>query len=89
MPNKGKKEHKTYTNSIPYMSATSPRIAEATPAIPKANPKKIPETSPTLNGKSSCAETRIAENADDSISPTLLFIVRIGKIISIGTHKSN
>ena len=37
--------------------------------MPNANPKNTPAISPTLSGNSSCAYTRIAENADARMSP--------------------
>src|SRR5690606_9726540 len=51
-------------------SARTPNSAEPTPATPQATPKNKPETKPIFPGRSSCAYTRIAENADDKISPT-------------------
>ncbi len=40
------------------------------PPAPKAKPKKIPAIIPTRPGISSCANTTIAEKADEKISPT-------------------
>ena len=55
IPKSGKKEHNSYTNSMLEWSAIFPRTADDIPAIPNANPKNIPETSPTFIGNNSCA----------------------------------
>ena len=39
--------------------------------MPNASPKKIPETRPTLPGRSSCANTMIAGNAEASPAPMI------------------
>ena len=39
------------------------------PPAPKAKPKKMPAIMPTRPGTSSCANTTMAEKADDKISP--------------------
>ena len=39
--------------------------------MPKAKPKNRPETVPTLPGISSCAKTRMAENADAMTKPMI------------------
>ena len=39
--------------------------------MPNASPKNSPEIIPTRPGTSSCAYTRIAENADDSTRPMM------------------
>ena len=50
-------------------SASFPSTAEPSPPMPNANPKNRPEMSPTLPGRSSCAYTRIAGNAEDRTTP--------------------
>lgn len=51
------------------LSAKFPNKAEPSPPIPNAKPKNNPATKPTLPGMSSCAYTRIAENAEEIIIP--------------------
>ena len=46
-----------------------PIAAAPMPLTPNIRPKKIPAIMPTLPGTSSCANTTIAENADDITSP--------------------
>ena len=54
-PIKGKKEQIKKTSSILVLSANFPNKADPNAPIPKANPKKSPETIPTLPGNNSCA----------------------------------
>src|SRR5690606_36493593 len=54
---------------ILVLSARLPKMAEPTPATPNANPKHNPAIIPTYPGIKSVAYTKIAENADDIISP--------------------
>ena len=70
-------------------SAIFPSTADDTPAIPNANPKKIPDTSPTFIGKSSCAYTRIAENADDIISPIITLSATVHSKFAYGIASAN
>ena len=52
-------------------SASCPSSAAPIPPIPNATPKKRPEMVPIFPGTSSCAYTRIAENAEASTSPMI------------------
>ena len=70
-PINGKNEQIQKTYSMLVLSATLPKIAEPIPAIPNAKPKNKPAIMPTFPGMSSCAYTKIAENADDRIKPIM------------------
>src|SRR5258708_6010587 len=65
-------------------SASCPSKAAPRPAIPKANPKNRPEISPTRPGTSSCANTRIAENADARINPMMTLSTPVQKRFAYG-----
>src|ERR1700730_11226501 len=54
-PIRGRKEQTQYTYSMLVRSASWPKTADPMPAIPKANPKKSPDISPTLPGTNSWA----------------------------------
>ena len=55
MPIKGKNEQIKKTSPILVLSANFPKSAEPKAPIPNANPKKSPDTIPTLPGSNSWA----------------------------------
>src|SRR5882762_8791646 len=69
IPTAGKNEHTWYTKRMFVASANFPSSAAPIPPNPNANPKNVPEIVPTFVGTSSCAKTRIVENAEAKINP--------------------
>src|SRR5690606_6012246 len=70
----GKNAHNSKICCLLVLSSILPKMAEPTPATPNANPKNNPAIIPTFPGIKSVAYTKIAENAEDIISP-----IRIAK----------
>ena len=70
-------------------SASAPRTAAPNPAIPKAKPKNRPAIIPTLPGTSSCAYTRIAENADARIRPITTLSTPVHSRFAYGSASVN
>ena len=72
MPISGRKEHTKKICAMLVWSAISPSTADPIPAIPKANPKNRPDIIPTFPGISSVAYTKMAEKAEEIMTPIII-----------------
>src|SRR5690242_8178032 len=88
-PTAGRYEQTRYTKLMLVKSASQPRPAAPSPAIPKAKPKQRPEIIPTLPGTSSCAYTTITENAEARIRPITTLRISVQNKFAYGKSKVN
>src|SRR6266404_313723 len=89
IPTAGRNEHTWYTKRMLVASANFPSSAAPIPPNPNASPKKNPETVPTLPGTSSCAKTRIVENAEARISPITTLKIPVQNKFAYGSSSVN
>src|SRR6202012_4627247 len=85
----GKNAHtlKMYTTLV--ISASLPNNADPNPPMPKAKPKNNPEIIPSLPGTSSVAYTRMAEKADERITPMITDNITVHHKVTYGSNKVN
>src|SRR5579864_2047577 len=89
MPTAGRNEQTWYTKPMLVASASLPRRAAPMPPRPNARPKKNPETVPILPGNSSCAKTKIVENADARINPITTLRMLVQNRLAYGSSSVN
>jgi hypothetical protein len=89
IPTAGKNEHTWYTNRMLVASANFPSSAAPIPPNPNASPKKVPEIVPTFVGTSSCAKTKIVENADARINPITTLKIPVQNRFAYGNISVN
>src|SRR5260370_19012499 len=70
-------------------SANFPSSAAPIPPNPNASPKKVPEIVPTFVGTSTCAKTRIVENADAKINPITTLKIPVQNKFAYGSINVN
>src|SRR6267142_779704 len=89
IPTAGKNEHTWYTKRMLVASANFPSSAAPIPPNPNARPKNVPDIVPTLLGTSSCAKTRIVENADARINPITTLKIPVQNKFAYGSINVN
>src|SRR5258708_10792483 len=70
-------------------SANFPSSAAPIPPNPNASPKNVPDIVPTLLGTSSCANTRIVENAEARINPITTLKIPVQNKFAYGSINLN
>src|SRR5712671_2354673 len=89
IPTAGKNEQTWYTKRMLVASASFPSSAAPIPPNPNASPKNVPDIVPTLLGTSSCANTRIVENADAKINPITTLKIPVQNKFAYGSINVN
>src|SRR5713226_209342 len=89
IPTAGKNEHTWYTKRMLVASASFPSNAAPIPPKPNASPKNVPDIVPTLLGTSSCAKTRIVENAEAKINPITTLKIPVQNKFAYGSSNVN
>src|ERR1700686_4119302 len=89
IPTAGKNEQTLYTNRMFVASANFPSSAAPIPPNPNASPKKVPDIVPTFVGTSSCAKTKIVENADAKINPITTLKIPVQNKFAYGSSSVN
>src|SRR5882672_2296905 len=89
IPTAGKNEQTWYTNRMLVASANFPSSAAPIPPSPNASPKKVPDIVPTFVGTSSCAKTKIVENADARINPITTLKIPVQNKFAYGSISVN
>src|SRR5258707_757903 len=89
IPTAGRIELTWYTKRMLVASANFPSSAAPIPPNPNASPKKNPETVPTFPGTSSCAKTRMVENAEARISPITTLKIPVQNKFAYGSSSVN
>src|SRR6266853_1101388 len=89
IPTAGKNEQTWYTKRMLVASANFPSSAAPIPPNPNASPKNVPDIVPTLLGTSSCANTRIVENADARINPITTLKIPVQNKFAYGSSSVN